>query len=101
MSLSPLSQMEHHSTPLPTIRSVTPLACLGWLRLGWADLAATWHVSLFYGLIFAGLGWLLVNLGWSDYHWVLTLTSGVHLVAPILAAFLYPAPASGENLWSS
>ncbi len=30
-----------------------------------------------------------MNLGWSDYHWALTFTSGFLLVAPILATFFY------------
>ncbi|MEO8407350.1 MAG: hypothetical protein ABI476_02850, partial [Oxalobacteraceae bacterium] len=43
----------------PPIRTVPMLRPLRWIALGWRDLRATGGRSLFYGLFFAGMGWLL------------------------------------------
>lgn len=82
---------------LPGIRAVGPLACLAWLRLGLADLAAAWPVSLAHGALFAGLGWLLVSRGWDDPHWAIAFTSGFLLVAPVLATCFYAISRDRER----
>jgi uncharacterized membrane protein len=74
---------------LPVVRQIDMLACLGWLHRGLTNLRATWTVSLAHGVLFAGLGWLLVNRGWGDAHWGIAFTSGFLLVAPVLATCYY------------
>lgn len=86
----------HTPTILPTIHRVPTFACLAWLRAGWADLTAAWTVSLAHGVLFAGLGWLLVTHGWDDFHWALTFTSGFLLIAPLLATCFYDISRSRE-----
>jgi uncharacterized membrane protein len=89
--------LEHLPTRLPGIRAVSPLACLSWLRLGLTDLAVAWPVSLAHGVLFAGLGWLLVSHGWSDPHWGVTFTSGFLLLAPVLATCFYAISRARER----
>jgi uncharacterized membrane protein len=81
--------IEHLPTLLPAIRRVPLFACLNWLRLGLNDLRAAWAVSLAHGVLFAGLGWLLIDHGWDDPHWGVAFTSGFLLVAPLLAVCFY------------
>jgi hypothetical protein len=58
--------IEHLPTVLPAIRQVSLFACMNWLRLGLNDLRAAWTVSLAHGVLFAGMGWLLISHGWND-----------------------------------
>jgi len=60
-----------------------------WLRLGWRDFVRTWSISLGYGVLFALLGWGLVNWGWQHQHLALTLTTGFMLISPFLAVVFY------------
>ena len=89
--------VEHLPTILPAIRRVPALASLAWLRLGMSDLANAWPVSLAHGLLFAGLGWILVTHGWSDPHWALAFTSGFVIVAPVLATCFYAISRAQEQ----
>ncbi|PIV88187.1 MAG: hypothetical protein COW48_07400 [Hydrogenophilales bacterium CG17_big_fil_post_rev_8_21_14_2_50_63_12] len=97
MPQSTAPHVEPLPTRLPTIRQVPLLACLAWLRSGWADLRAAWAVSLAHGVLFAGLGWLLVTHGWGDFHWTLAFTSGFLIVAPVLATCFYALSRSREK----
>lgn len=97
MTQAPVPQTQDLDVSLPQIHSVPPLACWSWLRQGWGDVAAAWHVSLAHGVLIAGLGWLLVNYGWRDYHWALTFTSGFLLVAPVLATCFYAISRARER----
>jgi len=97
MPQSTAPHVEPLPTRLPTIHQVPLLACLAWLRSGWADLRAAWAVSLAHGVLFAGLGWLLVTHGWGDFHWTLAFTSGFLIVAPVLATCFYALSRSREK----
>ncbi len=90
-------QVEYLPTILPRICKVSLFACLKWLRLGWDDLRSAWMVSLAYGVLFAGLGWMLVTHAWGDVHWALTFTSGFVIVAPVLATCFYALSRSRER----
>ncbi len=92
-----IPHVEYLPTVLPAVRKVPVAACLGWLRLGLDDLRAAWAVSLAYGVLFAGLGWILVTHGWSDPHWGLSFTSGFLLVAPVLAVCFYAISRARER----
>ena len=78
-----------HGTPRhPPGVARYPLLWL-WLRHGFSDLLRTWPVSLAFGVLFAALGYLLVNYAWTWPHLALALTSGFLLLAPFLAIVFY------------
>jgi len=74
---------------LPGIRSVAIARPLHWLRDGASDLVKAWPLSLFYGIVFALLGFGLVHSAWVKPHLAMALTSGFLFVAPVLATVFY------------
>jgi uncharacterized membrane protein len=74
---------------LPPIRQVGLTAPLRWLRCGWADFHAAGIASVFYGLMFAGMGRTLTYVFRHAYAYVWALTTGFLLVGPFLAIGLY------------
>lgn len=82
---------------LPSIRRVQALQPLTWLRAGWADLLHNWPLSLAYGVLFAVLGFVLVDYAWSRLHLAMALTTGFLLVAPFLAIGFYDISRRQEN----
>jgi len=74
---------------LPGIRSVTFAQPFHWLRAGAQDLARTWPLSLFYGIAFAALGYIMVQAAESQPHLAGWLISGFLFVAPVLAVVFY------------
>lgn len=74
---------------LPGIRQVSFQQTLQWLRAGAQDMAKAWPLSLFYGFVFALLGYGLVHGAWTRPHLALALTSGFLFVAPLLATVFY------------
>ncbi len=63
---------------------------LTWLKTGLADLRRVWTLTLAHGVLFSGLGWILINWGWSiDVHYALAFTSGFFIAVPLLAVCLY------------
>lgn len=78
------------SVGFPEINRVGMWSAFGWLKSGLADLHRTWLLSTAHGVLFAGLGWMLVNFAWApDSHFALTLTSGFLMLAPLLAICFY------------
>ncbi|MGA9164390.1 MAG: DUF2189 domain-containing protein [Thiobacillus sp.] len=74
---------------LPGIRQVRFQDTLHWLRAGAQDMAQARSLSLFYGFVFALLGYGLVQGAWTRPHLALALTSGFLFVAPLLATVFY------------
>lgn len=74
---------------LPEIHRVSPGRPLTWLRLGWEDFLRAWPLSLTLGVIFAVMGYLLIDYVWARLHLAMALTSGFLLVAPFLAIGFY------------
>ncbi|MBV5324232.1 MAG: hypothetical protein J0626_02600, partial [Rhodospirillaceae bacterium] len=68
---------------LPGIRSVTFDQLLDWLRNGAQDMVKAWQLSLFYGIVFALLGYGLVHAAGNRPHLAMALTSGFLFVAPL------------------
>ena len=77
------------SMNLPGIREVSVDQPFRWLRAGAQDMAKAWPLSLFYGIVFAVLGYALVHAAESRPHLVMWLTSGFLFVAPVLATVFY------------
>ena len=74
---------------LPGIRRVSFDQPFLWLRAGARDLARAWPLSLFYGIVFAALGYGLVHGAASRPHLAMALISGFLFVAPVLATVFY------------
>lgn len=74
---------------LPGIRTTTLDQPLHWLKDGARDMRQAWRSSLFYGVIFALLGYGLVHGAWDRPHLAMALTSGFLFVAPVLATVFY------------
>lgn len=74
---------------LPGIREVTFEQPFRWLREGAQDMAKAWPLSLFYGLVFALLGYGLVHAAEDKPHLAMALTSGFLFIAPVLALVFY------------
>lgn len=77
------------SMDLPGIRNISSDQPLQWLKAGAQDMKKAWLLSLFYGLVFAALGYALVHGAWDKPHLAMALTSGFLLVAPVLATVFY------------
>lgn len=87
-----------HHIHLPAVGHVEAARPFTWLLLGWHDFVRTWFSSLGLGVIFALLGWGLVNWGWQQAHLSLTLTTGFVLVSPFLAlGFYYLSRCLGQR----
>lgn len=74
---------------LPGIRQVSIARPLTWLRAGAADMARAWPLSLFYGVVFALLGYGLTHSAGVRPHLGMALASGFLFVAPVLATVFY------------
>lgn len=74
---------------LPGIRAVTFDQPWRWLRAGARDMAKAWPISLFYGIVFAALGYGLVHAASDRPHLAMALISGFLFVAPVLATVFY------------
>jgi uncharacterized membrane protein len=74
---------------LPPIRRIQADRPFVWLRAGWGDFLHNWLPSLAYGVVFALLGYFLIEYAWSRLHLAMALTSGFLLVAPFLAIGFY------------
>ncbi|HEX4882960.1 MAG TPA: DUF2189 domain-containing protein [Casimicrobiaceae bacterium] len=74
---------------LPEVRRVGLDAPFRWLARGWDDFRVAWKASAFYGIAFAGMGWLVAIVFRHAYEYVWALTTGFLLVGPFLAIGLY------------
>lgn len=77
------------SSPFPPIHRVGVLRPLAWLRLGWRDFTLAPGMSLFFGLCFAGMGWLLKLIFSNAPEYLSALSTGFLLLGPILSLGLY------------
>lgn len=85
----PVFHPQAASMELPGIRSVTADQPFHWLREGANDLIRAWPLSLFYGVVYALLGYGLVNAAEARPHLAMALTSGFVFVGPVLATVFY------------
>lgn len=75
--------------PFPTILEVEIRAPFAWLAAGWRDFRAAPGASLFYGIAFVVMGFLLNAFFASRPHITLALGTGFTLLGPFLAIGLY------------
>jgi len=75
--------------PFPTVRRIAVGAPLRWLALGARDFRDRPLPSLFYGLCFASMGWMLGALLRPAPGLMMALTAGFLLVGPFMAMGLY------------
>jgi uncharacterized membrane protein len=76
-------------SPFPPIRRVGMAAPLRWLAAGAADLRRAPTASLFYGAMFALMGWLIYYVFQHAYEFTSALTGGFLLVGPFLCTGFY------------
>ncbi|MCX7673257.1 MAG: DUF2189 domain-containing protein [Thiobacillaceae bacterium] len=82
---------------LPELRRVELARPFQWLRRGWGDFIHHWPLSLTLGVLFAVLGFLLIDYVWARLHLAMALTSGFLLVAPFLAIVFYDISRRAEQ----
>lgn len=73
----------------PGVREIALAQPLYWLRSGARDLAQAPLPSLFYGLVFAVIGYLALGVLGTRPYLVTAMISGFLLIAPFLAIGLY------------
>lgn len=73
------------------VNSINTAAPFGWISLGWKDFTSAPKVSVIYGLVLAGISYLLAFASWKLGGAVLlfSLLSGLVFLAPVLALGLY------------
>jgi uncharacterized membrane protein len=86
--MSPANDLQQ-DVPLPVVRRVPASAPFIWLAQGWRDYCAHPLPSLFYGVCFAAMGWLIAFTFRHAYEYVSALVTGFFLVGPFLAIGLY------------
>jgi uncharacterized membrane protein len=87
---------------VPDVRSLGVLAPFTWLAQGWSDFRARPLPSMFYGVCFAVMGWLIALTFRHAYEYVSALVTGFFLVGPFLATGLYALSQRrerGEPVW--
>jgi uncharacterized membrane protein len=78
-----------HRSPFPPVRTVAFAAPFDWLALGWRDLRRAPAASVFYGVAFALMGWLIHLVFQHMVELTSALTAGFLLLGPFLATGLY------------
>lgn len=74
---------------VPGIRKVALDRPFLWLGAGAQDMLMAWPLSLFYGAVFALLGYGMVHAAEDKPHLAMALISGFLFVAPLLATVFY------------
>lgn len=84
---------------LPDVARVSMRAPLAWLAGGWSDFRKAPGPCLVYGIGLAAISASIIGSIFLSGHadWVMVLTGGFFLVAPMLAMGLYEAGRSLEN----
>jgi uncharacterized membrane protein len=72
-------------------------APITWLRLGWRDFTRAPGIGIFYGVCFAGMGWLLLLLFRHAPAYTLALSAGFLLMGPFMCLGLYDASLKIER----
>jgi uncharacterized membrane protein len=73
----------------PDVRAIAVGAPFRWLAKGWQDFRARPLPSVFYGVCFAAMGWMIAFTFRNAYQYVSALVTGFFLVGPFFAIGLY------------
>lgn len=86
-----MEDVHHHPgiEAAPPVQRVTPGHLFGWLRAGISDLMRAPMASLFYGVVFAVVGYVALGVLGRLAHLVTAMISGFLLLSPFLAVGLY------------
>ncbi len=84
-----MPEITEEPSAFPSVRRLPASAPFAWLAAGWRDFVAAPVPSLFYGVVFAAMGWLVVYVFRHAYQYVWGLTTGFLLVGPFLSIGLY------------
>lgn len=76
-------------SPFPSVRRVDLAGPPRWIAAGWRDLRAAPAVSLFYGAVFALMGWLIYFVFRHAHEYTSALSAGFLLLGPFLCTGLY------------
>jgi len=93
----PGAPASEEASALPGVRKVTPSEPFRWLAKGWDDFRHAWKSSIFYGAVFALMGWLVVFVFRNAYEYVWGLTTGFLLVGPFFATGIYELSRQRER----
>jgi uncharacterized membrane protein len=85
------------ASPFVPINRIPISAPFKWLARGWSDLWRAPVASLFYGLVFALMGWLIHVVFRHMVELTSSLTAGFLLLGPFLATGLYEISRSLER----
>jgi uncharacterized membrane protein len=88
---------ESAAAAAPAVRTVGAGAPLRWLAEGWGDFLASPLPSVFYGVCFAVMGFLIQFVFGHAYQYVSALVTGFFLVGPFLALGLYDLSRRRES----
>jgi uncharacterized membrane protein len=91
------AQGESGPSPFPPVQDVSPGAPLAWLMRGALDLRACPASSLFYGAVFAVMGWALLWVFRHAYAYTSALATGFLLLGPFLSIGLYDVSRRRER----
>lgn len=81
----------------PTIRRVSVLRPLHWLREGWRDLMSNPGPSLVYGMIVTLGGWLALSLALPHAEFFSSALVGFVMVTPLIASGVYELSRQREQ----
>jgi uncharacterized membrane protein len=93
----PAALPTEQASVLPRVRKVAATEPFRWLAKGWDDFRHCWKASVFYGVVFAAMGWLVVVVFRNAYEYVWGLTTGFLLVGPLLATGVYELSRQRER----
>lgn len=79
------------------LRPLSLAAPLRWLAAGWRDFMRCPGLGLFYGVCFAGMGWLLMLAFRHAPAYTLALSAGFLLMGPFMCLGLYHASRALER----
>lgn len=82
-------QVPETGQPMPSIRPAGPARIVHWLTAGTHDLFRAPVPALFFGIVFAAIGFLAFSAFSGMPHLVTAMISGFLLIAPFLAVGLY------------
>jgi uncharacterized membrane protein len=85
------------TAPFPAIRTVALTAPLRWVARGASDVRAAPAASLFYGVSFSAMGWMIYLVFQHAYEYTSALTAGFLLLGPFLCTGLYDLSRRVEN----